>query len=90
MYTYVQIYVQKEQLMKTASFTEFRKHAAEFFDFVEKGEVVRILRHGVPIADITPVALRGTPSWKKVPPLLPLKGASLSKALLKNRKESSR
>jgi prevent-host-death family protein len=76
--------------MKTVNFTEFRKHAAEFLDDVEKGEVVRILRHGKPVADFTPVAKEERPSWKKGPPRIPLSGVSLSKAILRNRKESSR
>jgi prevent-host-death family protein len=76
--------------MKTATFTEFRKHAAEFLDVVETGEVVRILRHGKPVADISPVPTLDKPSWKKAPPLLQLSGASLSKAILENRKDAGR
>jgi prevent-host-death family protein len=76
--------------MKTASFTEFRKHAAEFLDEVEKGEVVRILRHGKPVADITPVIQDNRPSWKQAPPKIPLSGASLAKAILKDRKDDAR
>ena len=78
------------EIMKTANFTEFRKHAAEFLDLVEKGEVLRILRHGKPIADISPIPAADKPSWKKTPPLLPLSGISLSKAILKNRKDAIR
>ena len=76
--------------MKTANFTEFRKHAAEFLDEVEKGEVVRILRHGKAVADISPVLMEDKPSWKKAPPQIPLSGVSLSKAILQNRKDASR
>lgn len=76
--------------MKTANFTEFRKHAAEFLNAVEKGEVVRILRHGKAVADITPIMKEDKPSWKKAPPQLPLNGVSLSKAILQDRKESFR
>ena len=74
--------------MKTTSFTEFRKHAAEFLDEVEKGEVVRILRHGKAVADISPVHAENTPSWKKAPPQVTLSGISLSNAILQNRKEA--
>lgn len=76
--------------MKTTSFTEFRKHAAEFLDEVEKGEVVRILRHGKAVADISPVVSENKPSWKKAPPRVSLSGASLSKAILQNRKDAAR
>lgn len=76
--------------MKTANFTEFRKHAAEFLNEVEKGEVVRILRHGKPIADIHPVPAEDKPSWKKAPPQLGLSGRSLSRAILENRKDAGR
>ena len=76
--------------MKTANFTEFRKHAAEFLDEVEKGEVVRILRHGKAVADISPVPMTDRPSWKKAPPQLPMSGVSLSKAILENRKDNKR
>lgn len=76
--------------MKTANFSDFRKNAAAFLDAVEKGEVVRIMRHGRPVADLTPVAAEGKPSWKQAPPVIPLKGASLAKAILDNRRASNR
>ncbi len=74
--------------MKITSFSEFRKHAAAFMDEVEKGETVRILRHGKPVADFTAVVREETPSWKKSPPQIALNGSSLSKAILRNRKDS--
>ena len=76
--------------MKTASFSDFRKHAAELFDEVENGEVVRILRHGRPIADISPISGKSVPSWKKDPPRIPIHGASLSNLILQERKSSAR
>jgi antitoxin (DNA-binding transcriptional repressor) of toxin-antitoxin stability system len=76
--------------VKTTNFTEFRKHAAEFLDLVEKGETVRILRHGKPVADFTPVPNEGGPSWKKAPPQVVLNGVSLSKAILQNRADASK
>ncbi len=42
--------------MKQATFSELRNHAKKYFDFVEAGETVRILRNGKPIADIVPVS----------------------------------
>jgi antitoxin (DNA-binding transcriptional repressor) of toxin-antitoxin stability system len=72
--------------MKTATFTDFRKHAAAFFNEVEKGETVRVLRHGKPIATIAPAeAEEQTPSWKKPSSRLILKGASVSRIILEER-----
>ena len=76
--------------MKTASFSDFRRHAAGFLDEVEKGEVIRVLRHGRPVADIAPIPGTGAPSWKKDPPRFQLHGASLSRAILENRRDSGR
>ena len=42
--------------MRQVAFTEFRNNAKIFFDLVETGESVRILRNGKPIADIVPIA----------------------------------
>jgi len=76
--------------MKTASFSDFRKHAAELFDDVENGEIVRIFRHGRPIADISPISSETVPSWKKKPPQIPIRGTSLSSLILQERKSSAR
>jgi len=71
--------------MKQASFTELRNNARHFFDLVEAGEPVRILRNGKPIADIVPVPA-DRPSWKrrKAQPLV-LDGVSLSQLILDER-----
>ncbi len=71
--------------MKQASFTELRNNARHFFDLVEAGEPVRILRNGKPIADIVPVPV-DMPSWKrrKAQPLV-LDGVSLSQFILDER-----
>ena len=72
--------------MKTISFTEFRKHASNVFSSVEKGEVVVILRHGKPIAEIKPVSPEeAIPSWKKPGIRLSVKGTKLSSAILEER-----
>ena len=42
--------------MKEASFTELRNQAKHYFDLVESGETVRVLRNGRPIAEIHPIA----------------------------------
>jgi antitoxin (DNA-binding transcriptional repressor) of toxin-antitoxin stability system len=71
--------------MRQVTFTEVRNHAKQYFDFVELGETVRVLRNGKPIADIIPVQA-DLPSWKRrsVQPLV-LDGVALSRAILDER-----
>lgn len=71
--------------MRQATFTEVRNHAKTYFDLVEAGESVRVLRNGKPIADIVPVAA-DLPSWKrcKAQPLV-LDGVSVSRMILEER-----
>lgn len=76
--------------MKTVPFTEFRKNASEVLDLVEKGESIRVLRHGKAIAKIVPVGLReAKPSWKRPGLRLVTAGVSLSRAVLEERRSSS-
>jgi prevent-host-death family protein len=81
----VHYFVQPEIIMKQATFTEVRNHAKEYFDLVESGESVRVLRNGKPIADIVPIA-PDIPSWKrrKAQPLV-LDGVSVSRMILEER-----
>lgn len=75
--------------MKSFSFTEFRRKASKVLNLVEHGETVRLLRHGKPIAKIVPVTARETaPSWKGPGLRLVASGASLSKAVLEERRSS--
>jgi len=71
--------------MRQATFTEVRNHAKAYFDFVESGEAVRVLRNGKPIADIVPV-IADLPSWKrrKAQPLV-LDGVAISRMILDER-----
>ena len=71
--------------MKETSFTELRSQAKHYFDLVESGETVRVLRNGRPIAEIHPIA-RDLPSWKRraARPLL-VGGEAISKLLLDDR-----
>ncbi len=71
--------------MRQATFTEVRNHAKSYFDMVESGESVRVLRNGKAIADIVPV-IADLPSWKrrKAQPLL-LDGASISQMIREDR-----
>lgn len=59
--------------MQTLPLSEFRANASAMLDLVEKGETVRILRHGKPVADLVPVqaaSAQKVPSWKrKIEPL---------------------
>ncbi len=73
--------------MKTVTFTEFRRHASTLLDDVENGEIVRILRHGHPVAEVTPLSndLSETPSWKRPGLKLTTKGLALSQAILDER-----
>lgn len=53
--------------------SEFRANASAMIDLVEKGETVRILRHGKPVAELVPVrdeAAEKLPHWKR--PIEPL------------------
>ncbi|MBK6727285.1 MAG: type II toxin-antitoxin system Phd/YefM family antitoxin [Xanthomonadales bacterium] len=74
--------------MKQATFTEVRNHAKAYFDIVESGESVRVLRNGKAIADIVPV-VADLPSWKrrKAQPLV-LRGVSVSRLILEDRNGS--
>jgi prevent-host-death family protein len=74
--------------MKQATFTEVRNHAKQYFDIVEAGESVRVLRNGKPIADIVPI-VTDLPSWKrrKAQPII-LDGVSVTKMILEDREES--
>lgn len=71
--------------MKQVTFTEVRKNAEQYFNLVESGESVRVLRNGKPIADIVPVAAV-QPSWKrrKVQPLV-LDGRAASSIIIEAR-----
>ena len=74
--------------MKQASFTEVRNNAKQFFDLVESGESVRVLRNGKAIADIIPITA-DLPSWKRrtAQPLV-INGESVSRMILDEREQS--
>lgn len=76
--------------MTTVTFTEFRKHASGLISDVENGETLVILRHGKPVAEVSPIApaQKGVPSWKRHRTPLVIPGVSLSKAILEEREES--
>ena len=74
--------------MQQTTFTELRNNAKQFFDLVESGEAVRVLRNGKPIAYIVPVA-PDLPSWKRrsVQPLV-LDQVAISQLILDERSTS--
>ncbi len=78
--------------MHSVPLSEFRANASAMLDLVEKGETVRILRHGKPVAQLVPVVAdepAKVPSWKRPfePVVLP-EGVSLSQAVLDERNEA--
>ena len=75
--------------MRQATFTDVRNNAKSYFDIVESGESVRVLRNGKAIADIVPIAV-DLPSWKrrKAQPLL-LDGISVSRMIIDERSSGS-
>jgi prevent-host-death family protein len=76
-------------VMKMVTFTEFRQNAASYFDAVEQGETIKVLRHGKPIAEIVPAPNEErTLSWKQPGLRLSVKGAYLSREILRERKQS--
>ncbi len=72
--------------MHILSLSEFRAHASEMLDLVEKGDTVRILRHGKPVAELVPVRAdepEQVPRWKlPVEPIQYVKPPSKSGAQL--------
>jgi prevent-host-death family protein len=76
-----------EQDMKTVPFTEFRKHSSDLFTEVEQGETIVVVRHGRPIAEVSPVSATtdNPPSWKRPRLKLVMRGAGLSRAILEER-----
>ena len=76
--------------MKTTTFTQFRRKAKSYFDAVERGDTVRVLRHGKLIAEVIPVLGENILSWKRPGLKLSIPGVSLTKEILKARRASKR
>ena len=74
--------------MTQTTFTEFRKHAKTYFDSVERGETVRVIRHGKVIAEIVPPQEAGDKKpWKKRGLRLLVPGVSITKVILDERRK---
>ena len=70
--------------MVAISFTQFRQHAKKYFDKVEQGETIRVLRHGKVIAEVTPPVPKRAGKRKESTPLI-IPGVSLSNIILEER-----
>ena len=77
--------------MTNVTLTDFRSHASGMLSRVEQGETLVVLRHGKPIAEVSPVLRpeKPEPSWKRQALRLTTKGASLSAAILGERDHES-
>ncbi len=73
--------------MTTVTLTDFRSHASGMLTRVEHGETLVVLRHGRPIAEVSPITTQrdAQPSWKRQALRLSTKGAGLSAAILEDR-----
>ena len=77
--------------MQTVALSEFRAHASAMIDLVEKGETVRILRHGKAVAELVPCKAdkpAKVPHWKL--PIEPLShqrrdGKTISQLVIEER-----
>ena len=77
--------------MKVVTFTEFRQNATTYFDVVEKGETVKVLRHGKAVAEVIPAqSEERMVSWKQPGLKMSIKGVSLSREILRERKQAKR
>ena len=80
--------------MQTLPLSEFRANASAMLDLVERGETVRILRHGKPVADLVPVQpeeAQQQPHWKQ--PITPRKvvrpdGKSIAERIIEEREQA--
>ena len=74
--------------MVKISLTKFRQNAKTYFDKVEKGEVIRIYRHGKVVAEI--ISPRPLLSQRKKDVSILIPGVSLSREIIKERRMQTR
>jgi prevent-host-death family protein len=80
--------VHLEDFMRIVTFTEFRRNASGLLDLVEKGETVRVVRHGRPVAHIVPAEYPDQqPTWKRVFEPVVVSGESLARTVMDDREE---
>ena len=79
--------------MQVLSLSEFRAHASEMLDLVEKGETVRILRHGKPVAELVPLRPEAAEPPSYLQPFEPVmalpEGYSAVRTLIEERQNGS-
>jgi prevent-host-death family protein len=76
--------------MQTTTFTNFRQKAKDYFDAVERGEIVRISRHGKVVAELVPASEGVLPRWKRPGIRLKIDGVSLSEEIIRDRRKAER
>jgi antitoxin (DNA-binding transcriptional repressor) of toxin-antitoxin stability system len=83
---YITVHI-RENEMTRVNFTEFRNNASHYLTKAEKGEVIKITRHGKIIAEIKPPTDEKDtiPAWKKRGLRLSIKGSNLSSAIIEER-----
>ncbi len=82
---YTLTYTTQGHIMRDTTFTELRNQAKHYFDLVEGGETVRVLRNGRPIAEIHPISPE-LPSWKRrTARPLSVGGKAISRLILEDR-----
>ena len=74
--------------MRTVNFTAFRNDASAMMTAVEQGERLLVIRHGRPIAEISPATVQ-QPSWKRPALRLSTKGAGLAAAIIEEREHET-
>ena len=77
----------KEESMKEATVAELRENVKHYVDYVSGGGTVKIYRRGKYVADITP-ARKASPSWKSPVSPVTIRGLSLSKEIIRDRKRN--
>jgi prevent-host-death family protein len=81
------MYKRAQTAMLYVTVTELRHYVKDYFDAVEAGDTVRVIRNGKPIAEIVPIVAE-IPSWKKRKIPLTIKGITLSREILSDRNNS--
>ena len=71
--------------MRAVTSTELRQNVFSLLSDVENGERVLVTRHGRVVAELSPPARSVEPAWKRAGPRLPIAGAAVSAAILRER-----
>jgi len=83
---FIQLKGLRAHLIGKVELTEFFKNASELFSDVEQGKRFIIIRHGKPIAEVSPVSVSTkSPAWKQPALRLASTGTDLSSASMEER-----